>query len=294
MTGTVVVGLDGSAQSRAAGRWAAHEAVSRGATLDLVHVVDSGPTAGPMVPDRQADSTSDWAEMITREAEEELAEGHLGLRTDRKVLPGRPARLLSELTSGSDLVVLGSRGLDPVAGFLVGSVALPVVAHALCPVVLVRFAAREPSAPPADAAPGDVLLGVDLPAPADELVSFAFDTAARRGCGLRIVHGWQMPLPMLAVRPTAEPSRLPAELGEERTEALHMALRPWLEKYPGVRVHEQVLEGRPARHLLKNSQGASLVVVGRRIHRAPTSTRIGAVTHAVLHHASVPVAVVPH
>lgn len=288
MTGTVIVGLDGSAQSRAAGRWAAPEAVSRGATLDLVHVVESGSSAKPV------DSASDQGEMLTREVEEELTQRHPRLRTTRKVLAGRPARLLCELTSGSDLVVLGSRGLDPVAGFLVGSVALPVVAHALCPVVLGRSSARWPDAPSAESARGDVLLGVDLPGPADDLVSFAFDTAARRDCGLRIVHGWQMPLPMLAVRPTAEPSRLPAELGEERAEALHMALRPWREKYPGVRVDEQALEGRPARHLLKQSRDASLVVVGRRIARPPASTRIGSVAHAVLHHARVPVAVVPH
>ncbi|MFC4494381.1 universal stress protein [Streptomyces ovatisporus] len=294
MTGTVVVGLDGSARSRAACRWAALETVSRQATLDLVHVVDSGPPAGPVVPPEPAGSGADRGETITREADEELTERHPDLRTTRKVLTGRPAQLLCELSSGSDLVVLGSRGLDPVAGFLVGSVALPVVAHALCPVVLVRSAAREPSAPSAGAAPGDVLLGVDLPAPADELVSFAFDTAARAGCGLRIVHCWQMPVPMLAARPAPEPSRLPAELGEERTEALHMALRPWRERYPGVRVHEQAVEGRPARRLLQNSPDASLVVVGRRIRRPRGSTRIGAVAHAVLHHARVPVAVVPH
>ncbi|SCK08696.1 universal stress protein [Streptomyces sp. WMMB 322] len=294
MTGTVVVGLDGSAQSRAAARWAASEAVSREAVLDLVHVVASGPSAGPAVPAGELGSVPGQGEMITREADEELAERHPRLRMTRRVLTGRPDRLLCELTSGSDLVVLGSRNLDPVAGFLIGSVALRVVAHARCPVVLVRSARREPSAPPGVPASGHVLLGVDLPGPADELVSFAFGEAARRGCGLRIVHGWQMPLTMLAVRQTAEPSRLPAELGEERAEALHLALRPWREKYPGVRVDECALQGRPARHLLKEAQDASVVVVGRRVHRAPASTPIGAVTHAVLHHATVPVAVVPH
>lgn len=295
MTGTVVVGLDGSAQSRAAARWAAPEAESREAVLDLVHVVESGASTGPAVPPGQLEPVPDRGEMITREADEELAERHPRLRMTRKVLTGRPDRLLCELTSGSDLVVLGSRGLDPVAGFLVGSVALRVVAHARCPVVLVRSVRREASASPAGTeSEGHVLLGVDLPGPADELVSFAFDEAARRGCGLRIVHGWQMPVTMLAVRQTAEPSRLPAELGEERAEALHLALRPWREKFPGVRVDERALQGRPAKHLLTDAEDACLVVVGRRVHRAPASTPIGAVTHAVLHHARVPVAVVPH
>lgn len=42
------------------------------------------------------------------------------------------------------------------------------------------------------------------------------------------------------------------------------------------------------------SKDASLLVVGRRVRRAAIGTRIGPVTHAVLRHAAVPVAVVPH
>ncbi|MFC4466919.1 universal stress protein, partial [Streptomyces xiangluensis] len=46
--------------------------------------------------------------------------------------------------------------------------------------------------------------------------------------------------------------------------------------------------------LVDVSSGASLVVVGRRIRRNPFGTHIGPVTHAVLHHATAPVAVVAH
>ncbi|MGW7419153.1 universal stress protein [Streptomyces sp. NPDC054813] len=42
------------------------------------------------------------------------------------------------------------------------------------------------------------------------------------------------------------------------------------------------------------ASNASLVVVGRRVRRAPLGSRIGPVTDAVLRHAAAPVALVPH
>lgn len=48
------------------------------------------------------------------------------------------------------------------------------------------------------------------------------------------------------------------------------------------------------RHLVPASRDASLVVVGRKKNHAWVGDHIGPVTHAVLQHASAPVAVVPH
>ena len=50
-----------------------------------------------------------------------------------------------EASLGADLVVVGSRGLGPVAGPLLGSVSQHLAANADCPVVIV------PPAPPAHA-----------------------------------------------------------------------------------------------------------------------------------------------
>ncbi|MFR9676917.1 universal stress protein [Streptomyces sp. TR02-1] len=47
--------------------------------------------------------------------------------------------------------------------------------------------------------------------------------------------------------------------------------------------------------LLQAAEEACLVVVGRRLHkRRSPAAPLGSVTHAVLHHAAAPVAVVPH
>jgi nucleotide-binding universal stress UspA family protein len=71
-------------------------------------------------------------------------------------------------------------------------------------------------------------------------------------------------------------------------------LRPWRQKYPDVDVVEQSRSGNPADHVIDSSHDASLVVVGRRIRPGAIGAHIGPVTHAVLHHATAPVAVVAH
>jgi nucleotide-binding universal stress UspA family protein len=69
---------------------------------------------------------------------------------------------------------------------------------------------------------------------------------------------------------------------------------PVAQEFPGVEVSEEPSYGTPGHHPANVSRKASLVVVGRRVRRSPFGAHIGSVTHAVLHHSTAPVAVVPH
>ncbi|THA26748.1 universal stress protein [Streptomyces sp. RKND-216] len=290
MTPTVTVGIDGSRESRAAVDWAAREALSRDAELNLVQIRETGPY--PYSPLMDDEVEREWGEETTREAATDLARRYPGLRTATHHYSGRPSKVLVSFSDRDNLLVLGSRGLGPVTGFLVGSVGLPTLAHARCPVVVVRNQEAEDDAPQ-QPQQRPVVLGVKLEESADELLSFAFRTAERWETALRVVHGWELP-PAFGVRPIAAPPRLVEELVEEKTEAVRKLLLPWQEKFPRPTVSCQAPVGWPARTLLTASADASLVVVGRRNRRSRFGTHIGSVTHAVLHHAEPPVAVVPH
>ncbi|GHD97210.1 universal stress protein [Streptomyces naganishii] len=301
----VSAGLDGRRASLAAADWAAREALLRDVPLRLVHaweqpIVPLASLAQAAVPPDPERSAS-----LLAEARAYLTRRHPGLEVTTDRLTGDPVAALVAAADESGLLVLGSRGLGRTAGFLLGSVARSVVARAGRPVVLVR--SPEPAAEEdgtdaratddsgTRAAPGDVVVGVDLDGPDDAVLAYAFEAAALRGAGLRIVHG-HGPVDgegTGAVGPAdgladGDALAVPAE------GPLAQALRPWQEKFPGVPVTAQASIGQAGSHLAEASKDAALLVVGRAARQAPVGAHIGPVTDAVLRHAQSPVAVVPH
>ncbi|MGW0293631.1 universal stress protein [Streptomyces tuirus] len=300
MSRTITVGLDGSPESRAAAEWAAREAKLRGLALRLLHVYEPVPEPMAQAALLGAETSQDWSEKIPREAAGGLRLRHPGVEVRAEQLVGRPSEVLGEAARTAELLVLGSRGMSGIGGFLVGSVGQAVVARAECPVVLVRAgeqAADEHESDPvgipsAATAYRPVVLGLDTGHPDPSMIEFAFDAAARRGTVLRAVHGWNRPS-YYSYGGAAELWRY-EDLARGEAIGLAEALRPWREKYPAVDVAEASRPGNPAEQLINASREASLVVVGRRIRRKPFGVHIGSVTHAVLHHATAPVAVVAH
>ncbi|MFF7560776.1 universal stress protein [Streptomyces pseudovenezuelae] len=300
MVRTVTAGLDGSRESRAAAEWAAREAGLLGLPLRLVHVWEPVPEPIAQAPLLGAETQQHWTERVPREAAEGIRLRHPGLDVSIGQLSGRPADELLGAAKDAELLVLGSRGLSGIGGFMVGSVGLSVVAHAERPVVLVRAdqqAADEhetdPVGIPSAATPfRPVVVGLDTDSPDEELIAFAFAAAVRRGTCLRVVHGWNPP-PYYAYG-LAVDLELHDALARRESSDLAEVLAPWRRKFPDVEVTEESSYGTPGNHLVDASREASLVVVGRRIRRRTLGAHIGPVTHAVLHHSIAPVAVVPH
>ncbi|MGW0758404.1 universal stress protein [Streptomyces sp. NPDC002814] len=300
MLRTVIVGLDGSPESRAAAEWAAREAKLRGLPLKVVHVWEPVPDPIAQAPLLGPETHAHWTERVPRESAEGLRLRHPGVEVVAEHRSGRPADVLSELAKDAALLVLGSRGLSGFGGFMMGSVGMLVLARAEQPVVLVRAweqAAdeheKDPVGIPSTAAPyRPIVLGLDIDNPDDSVIEFALDAATRRDTTLRVVHGWNLP-PYYVYGLSADLDQH-SDIARQQAAALSEALRPWRQKYPAVEVSEESRSGSPANHLVDASREASLVVVGRRIRRSPIGTHIGPVAHAVLHHATAPVAVVAH
>ncbi|MFE0516045.1 universal stress protein [Streptomyces sp. NPDC058964] len=300
MTRTVTVGLEGSPESRAAAEWAAREADLLGLPLKLLHVREPAPDPMARAPLLGAETRQDWTDRVPREAAEGIALRHPGVEVISEQPGGRPGEVLASAANDAELLVLGSRGLSGAAGFMVGSVGLWVVARAERPVVLVRAgeqAAEEhepdPTGIPSAATPfRPVVLGLDVESPDERLIEFAFTAAARRGTTLRVVHGWNPP--PYYVEGIAADLAIQASPALREDTSLTGILRPWRQKFPDVMVTEEPHIGTPGSHLVDAAREACLVVVGRRVRRSPLGPRIGPVTHAVLHHATAPVAVVPY
>jgi nucleotide-binding universal stress UspA family protein len=138
---TIVVGVDGSPDSRKALTWAAAEAADHRAELVVVNVWEHTllPPAGSVsVSERYVpDPSQATAEELVAVIKEELGEEPRVLVQPR-VKQGSPAKVLIEESGGADLLVVGTRGHGGFAGLVLGSVSQHVAAYAQCPVAVVR------------------------------------------------------------------------------------------------------------------------------------------------------------
>jgi nucleotide-binding universal stress UspA family protein len=142
--GRIVVGVDDSDQAAAALRWALAEGALRGTTVEVVHswspplsALPFGATLVIRVDEAAIDSAARASvdELVDNALAEMDAKPPEVLRT---ILPGGPATTLVEVAEGADLVVVGSHGRSGFSRLVLGSVAMAVVNHATCPVVVVR------------------------------------------------------------------------------------------------------------------------------------------------------------
>jgi nucleotide-binding universal stress UspA family protein len=158
-THTVVVGVDGSASSRRALRYAMDEADRRAAALRVVAAFEPPEYwdvvyGGPVTSD--AAEVSESVRVDTQHMIDEVSAGGPPLtEVELVVAHGSAVSVLLDASEGAEVLVLGHRGRGGAAGALLGSVGLQCALHATCPVTIVRPSASEeldeagPPAPPA-------------------------------------------------------------------------------------------------------------------------------------------------
>nr|BFD95692.1 universal stress protein [Kitasatospora sp. Xyl93] len=279
-TEPVVVGYDGSPESLAATEWAAHEARRRGCPLDVLQAWP-WPRQDVVGSEETYRHAMDQLAFRTEELRPLAGPGPV----TSSIVPTDPAEALEAAGNSAALLVLGSRGLGAVRGFLVGSVSQEVLRRAGCPVVLVRAEAAEPEGP--------VLVGLDLAHPMDDVLAFAFDAAIRRRAPLRVVHIWSPPVSSEYMALQAV-GGLKGELSAVERTRFAEQLDPWRERHPEVSVTADLIQGSRSTALVDAATGARLLVIGRRIRRTLLGAHLGPVAHAAIHHVHCPVALVPH
>jgi nucleotide-binding universal stress UspA family protein len=137
----IVVGVDGSNESKDAFRFALREARAHRARVVAAstwHTPSSVYAGGVPVPVMELgeEVEIETRNMLDAVIAERAADAD-GLEIDRVVRQGNAAEILVELARDADLLVVGSRGRGGFAGLVLGSVSQQCAHHAKCPVTIV-------------------------------------------------------------------------------------------------------------------------------------------------------------
>jgi nucleotide-binding universal stress UspA family protein len=157
----IVVGVDFSAESAAALRWACREAGLRGAEVHAVHAREAPchSMASYAVP-AQASADDVDVDVMWRSV---MPDPVPGVQVRTEVVEGLAARILLGCSAGADMLVLGTASDNSDATRSAGPVIRACLRRALCPVVVISVA-QEPLPRDEDAAPEtDVRVPVILP-----------------------------------------------------------------------------------------------------------------------------------
>jgi nucleotide-binding universal stress UspA family protein len=144
--GSIVVGTDGSDTAREAVRQAVELAKLSGATLEVVSAYE--PVSNQRLKDEATEAPRDlqWSinpredvdATLAEAAEAARGEGVAGVRTFAR--QGDPADAILDVAEeqGSDLIIVGNKGMTGAKRFLLGSVPNKVSHHAPCSVLIIR------------------------------------------------------------------------------------------------------------------------------------------------------------
>jgi nucleotide-binding universal stress UspA family protein len=145
MFGSIVVGTDGSSTAKEAVRQAIDLAKQVGASLDIVSAYE--PVSGDRLRQEQREIPKDveWAVNPREDVDHTLEEAaretrEAGVEVETFARQGDPADAILDVAEerGSDLIVVGNKGMTGAKRFLLGSVPNKVSHHAPCSVLIIR------------------------------------------------------------------------------------------------------------------------------------------------------------
>ncbi|QPK94343.1 universal stress protein [Actinomyces sp. zg-332] len=135
----IVVGVDGSESSRLAFKAAIYETKMDNAHLTAVMTVPMTNSLGmftwlPFTVEKEV-ILEDVSNSLNEVIETELAGEEL--EVTRYALEGHPTKVLTEFSSRSDLLVVGTRGRGGFTGLLLGSTSQSLLNYSECPIMIV-------------------------------------------------------------------------------------------------------------------------------------------------------------
>jgi nucleotide-binding universal stress UspA family protein len=283
----VLVATDGSKYGRWALNWVAQLPFVEPAKVMALHVLDIGAVRAPFLSQPVIAGSERYIQeeierMETRSAititdtKKQLAA--LKLKgTVRKEQGAIAPVILKRAPKRDGLLVVGSKGLDALGRFMLGSVSTNLIHHATCPVLVVKD----------EAAPVRRITlatdGSDASAKALEFVRTKFQPDYSTGKGGRVpIH-----VSVIHVMPFSNYQEL-----KEARKLLEQSVRTLIEA--GFTAEAVCLRGKPAEEIMKVAakQHADLIVMGAKGLGAIARFLLGSVSTRVVQHANCSVLVV--
>lgn len=281
LTGSIVVGYNGSAASGVAIEWAAEEAAARQLPVHALHVKQPPLAAGP--PNQPSTPTD--TERLLVGAEQRARRVAPGVTVTCEAVEGPLSLTLIEASRHADTLVLGAHGHQQRSLADLGSTGWHVASHAECPLIVVRRSVFGDATRP-------IVVGVDESRASEPAYTYAFTQARRRRVPLLAVHAWQLAASqaVYVVMQSDDERRIEDAAREAQVQAW---LEPWLRDFPEVPVHMVARLWHPAEVLLDAADEAQLLVVGRRARSGFPDLMLRSVGFDLLRSASCPLAIVP-
>ncbi|PZF86121.1 universal stress protein [Jiangella anatolica] len=283
----IVVGVDGSPGSGLALDWAIAEARLRAAPLYVVYglwlPVAAVPFGAGILP--PSDDLRAYGMQVLDQARQRVKDAAPLVDVDTFLVVRPAAQAILDVGKNCSLVVVGTRGLGTLGALVLGSASNRVAAHATCPAVVV----------PPHRGPGDgaIVVGVDGSAHSDAALRFALNEADRRYAPVVAVTAirtdW-LAMPIFDADGLARATAAERQHAEGMTAEAVARARAATGSRADVTVRAEA--GPAAGVVVDAGREAGLIVVGSRGRGEMRSMLLGSTSHAVLHHATRPVAVV--
>ncbi|MDD7384607.1 MAG: universal stress protein [Actinomycetaceae bacterium] len=280
----VAVGVDGSEESQRALLWAAREAATRGAQLQIVccYQEPTNPQFGG-VGAKDLGLFKDEAEQIAAESKAEVDALDVGIDVRTAIDPRDPTTVLVELSKTAARVVVGARGgSGGFADRALGSVSSALTSRAYCAVVVVPFVDLDRLLPVKH-----IVCGVDGSDDSRNSLELAIREASR----------WGARLSCISAANFGGTTWLPgAEYHDQILEDMKADLAEMISdsmQGTNVDVRAHTVEGNPAALMTEFSAVVDLIVLGSRGRGGFAGLLLGSTSQVVLEHAQCPTIVVP-
>lgn len=278
--GQVVVGIDGSAQSRSAAFWAAAQADACRQRLCVLYAADLDRISR-FASFQTVESVREKARERLSETAEAVQECFRALDITQQLSRGEPVWALHEAAGPQDSIVVGSRGRGGFSALMLGSVSLGVTAGATVPVVVVR---GESTWSEVESVTAAVRGATDR-----EWLETAAQEAQIRGANLRLLGVRSILARAVDTTPLPGADEGADRRSEQQMQDLAASVR---QRFPGTTVSAEVVTGRSAAAVfVEASRHCGLIVLGGRYLGVGAGP--GRLAHALLHHSRCPVEIVP-